>query len=283
MKNVFILKPRKRFSLDDCRVSVYVTCWNDTTRRINSAKKEIVINKNLNKNAGLLKANGDPHFTQVVSDIHGNSYKYICYDITGKAGDAINIFQTTVGLKLSISGVLKDDYYMHKIFVHSIYGNVSANTKHIYFGDGQRLKWRNGYILQPFTFGRYLVSFHENTIKLSIAKDDNQDRSLNVIIKRSRRPITGYFLDVNIEGINVDYFGTDGLIGRIGKNEYEFFEAVQDINESGDKTEFSKVSVEVNGVLKTGKMDIRDGIDCWLLRTEDLIFPLTLKNFVQPS
>ncbi|CAD5120014.1 DgyrCDS8597 [Dimorphilus gyrociliatus] len=275
----FIFKPKKNFRIKgDRRVDICLTCTNRISKRVDYSKKNILIRETSQDDPfDVIKATGDPHFTQIVSDELAESKKYVCYDIAGKAGDIINIFQKTFNGDISVLGVLKDDYYMHKISISFLSKNLSTTTDEIYLSDGRILNWEQLESYKSFPFGKHFITFAKNYIKILVESDEVNDPFLSIILKRSHHPITGYYLDVIIHGINGNYHGMDGLIGRIGNNKFKFYEPVQKTNNIwNNESNPSKVAVEINGLLKPGRIEKREGFDCWLLNTKDLLYPYSL-------
>ncbi|CAD5120018.1 DgyrCDS8601 [Dimorphilus gyrociliatus] len=224
-----------------------------------------------------IQATGDPHIKQRVFDQREKALKMICYDVYGQAGDVILLIRELTEENLSVYGKLMDDCYMHIVKLTSTSGNITLTTDQIIFPDHHILKWDDFLQEQTLYKGNYCVILKKDLMNISKIQDNFFHQSFKIIIKRSHRPTTGYFLDVAIKGINEQYIGIDGLLGRIGKNNFKFYESVQ---EERDLHGNLRVSIEVNGRIGTARIDNRGGTDCWLLNVKDALYPSSLNDYV---
>lgn len=90
---------------------------------------------------------------------------------------------------------------------------------------------------------------------------------VKIVIRRSINQITGKSLDVSVKRDELSYDKIGGLLGKIGRNKYEFYESVQ--KSMTNEEIFS--SIRVNNQLVSAKLENRGKNECWLLRMKDLL------------
>lgn len=251
------------------KCTITIQCLDLHSHDTTSLSMEIII-----KNSDI-QATGDPHIMQRVFDHREKVLKMICYDISGKSGDVIFLVKDLTKEKLSVYGKLLDDYYMHIVKLTSNFGNITLTTEKIIFPDGEVLEW-NSYIEdRSFLKNKFFIKLKKNLIFITKAQIfSNRNTNLRVTVRRSHRIVTGYFLDVIFQGLNEQYTQIDGLLGRIGKNRFTFYESVQDVSVN------SRISININGRIGTGKIERRDGTDCWLINVKDALYPSSVDDFI---
>lgn len=225
-----------------------------------------------------ITAKGDPHFRQRVYDERKKRFRTICYDVTGRSGDLIFLFKQNSKNSISVYGQLKDDFYMHIIKIVSVLGRVVFTTDKIVFSNGAILRWDDFATEMLYIVGNYSVSFEKNRLKISYLNKNTQQDSLEIIVIRSNRQLTGYYLDVLFNGLNNKYDNIDGLLGRIGRNHFRFYSSVQ--RKSHIYRKNPRVAVMVNGHLIIGKTIKRNDEECWLLSVKDLLIYNAVSDFI---
>ncbi|CAD5115524.1 DgyrCDS4491 [Dimorphilus gyrociliatus] len=216
---------------------ILVICKEIGTDIIRTAQKEILIYESFDT-----FVSGDPHFVQTVFDEANKDRKLICYDVTGEAGDHIEIL-TQNSSKTIIKGELIDDNYMHLIKITYLDGNIISSTEGTKFSDGLFIDWSNRIEPQKIERDTHSIIYNGPSITIELKNMDDSIQNLNFTIKRLYHTLTGYFLDINFNHL-VNYEGLGGLLGRIGNNKFVFFGTAE---EAEDDTDSSKIAVNVNG------------------------------------
>ncbi|CAD5126908.1 DgyrCDS14924 [Dimorphilus gyrociliatus] len=217
-------------------------------------------------------ATGDPHFAQNVVDQSTMSTKQICYDVTGKMGDYIYIASfSNSGIK--VFGQLKDDYYMHQIVIQSPSANVTVALDDILFGHKHNIEWNEN--IKEMTF-------QTNELKCEIVNDKKflcteLKSSFQIAVEKSKHFLGEMHLDVGFGLLPKNYIEMGGLIGDIGKKEFQFFSPVQ-VDQNILTSEIVAVQVDKN--LLKGNVVKRNGQACWLLDTNEILKPMKMTNYM---
>ncbi|CAD5115530.1 DgyrCDS4498 [Dimorphilus gyrociliatus] len=215
---------------------------------------------------------GDPHFIQSVKDIATGKIHRVCYDVKGVAGDRIEIYKDKKS-NSAIEGVLMDDYYMHIIRVSAEGCNVEITPKEVRLNKRIVFDWTSDPKRMSIERNNAcMVRKAGNTVEV-VGLSKELFGGVNYIVKRSDHEVTGHFLDVNVEGL-VNYANSEGLLGVVGNNKFKFYKSVQ-----GDDN-ISRGTVVVNGYFTTAREIQREGLSCWLMDTENVVYPRPISNFI---
>ncbi|CAD5114103.1 DgyrCDS3249 [Dimorphilus gyrociliatus] len=191
----------------------------------------------------------DPHFLQIVKDKKTDKAKFICYDVTGKTGDKIRIF-SDYSSNITVIGQPVDDYYMHKVFIYFPSGNLTITMNEIYLQSISIMQWKNELDFFQSYNGRLSLKKTNHILHIRPSFSDSQ---LTYKIIKSKKLIGGYYLDISIEGLGFNYHKTGGLIGRIGRNDFNFYDNIQ----KQDLITEEKVGIVANGCLISGRKENR--------------------------
>lgn len=226
-------------------------------------------------------ANGDPHFTQIVFDEKtGKSHK-ICYDVTGKKGEKINIINF-VNKNISIFGELMDDYYMHKIKiqqekflsyfdVYGFYLNNKKKEKKIQF-----YSWNEIFREKQINF---FQTFKIISLKKNICKIIFNKMQEIIKVEKITRNLNSQYLNIQIENLNKNYHKLDGLIGYVGNLPLTFFNQIQNPN-SLNSPNSQQVFIQIRDEIKIAKQIQRDKQNCILIQFNHLIQPKFRHQFI---
>lgn len=216
---------------------------------------------------------GDPHFGQIVLDKNSSIPYRICYDVTGKSGQNIHILSDH-RTNTSIYGTLMDDYYIHSINVYSSFCKFNINTKHFKIENSQTFDWNINQKYLKIMNEKYKFEISQNIINIYIISNEF---SLKLLIKRDRHTVSGSYLDINFPNIGMDYQEKDGLIGRIGKNNFIFYKLVQtDYNKNFQK----RAVININGRRIKSLITERNKNICWLINVQDALSNIPLSNYI---
>ncbi|CAD5115532.1 DgyrCDS4500 [Dimorphilus gyrociliatus] len=221
----------------------------------------------LDKNGGSL---GDPHFTQFVVDSRTGKSMRICYDVTGEANNRIFIYKHLQS-KTSLYGTLKNDYYMHEITVGSLVSNITVTTNYIKIDHDRKFEWKTSGGFELTKSKYYIIKFTKNVTK--IESTDGRFGNVKFEIRRSMSNFKNVYLDVNILRLN-NYKGIGDLLGEVGNSRFEFYTSVAEYEGEG------MGSIKVNNHLFLATQKKRNGMDCWLIDADDVVYPKQLENFV---
>lgn len=250
-------------------ITVYIECF-DESEKSNAIEEVHFILQN--KYASLRSSQ---HFRQKIRDKRGESEKIICYDVRGKENDQILIAKLNDS-DISFYGVLMREFFMKTINIISPYGNITSNVTGILLDNGSFIEWRDSkkteiLIGNNFTYNLTGNSFHIK-IKPFIFKEE---RLKNFIIKRSYSPSYGFFMNLNI--VELNYKGIDGILGRIGNNQFMFYKVVNDGN-----TNNKKAIVSVNGNLSLSSRNVKSS-NCWYLDINDALYPSRINELMSKN
>lgn len=210
---------------------------------------------------------GDPHFLQTVIDKKTNIPYSICYDVKGESGQIIRIF-TDSKLQLQVDGQLMDDYYMHKMTIKFRQYRFQITTRNILNNIMKMDSW-DGVKREMWTeLNDLVIKRNDNYLRIAQVGDD----SLSLIVYRRQRSDGQLYLDISIAGLKTDYTGQDGLIGRIGSNQFHFEDPVQE-----EKLNTAR-SININGQVFKGKKENRSGRDCILINVREALYPHNLPD-----
>lgn len=213
--------------------------------------------------------NGDPHFDQLIKDATFNDTKQICYDISGGSNDIIQILNEPKKL-LKIYGQLKDDYYLHKIFIDLYLSHIEVNIHEIIILPDLKKNWNQ---IEKKIWTEF-SNFHF-TLKTQKRKKilffDFHDK-ISFAIKKNMNELGNFYLDILIFGLTTDYSGKDGLIGRIGNNKITIYPSIQ---------ESMKTTIIVNNHKSFGYKKKRNGRICYLIDVKYLLYPYRLENYIR--
>ncbi|CAD5114079.1 DgyrCDS3225 [Dimorphilus gyrociliatus] len=213
----------------------------------------------------------DPRFMQVVQDQRDLVPKKICYDIKSENYNQLAIYHD-LEKNITITGTLLDDYYLHEIDLLSFNSHVFTTTNDITFNGMKTIEWSD--CKQRFNWydTNFNIDCQDDTLHVWSLRKSNINSS-SFRIKRSQNVNIGYYLDISIDNL-LNYQKISGIIGRIGKNEFKFFQSTQEDKEK-------KIgSIEVNGRLFPVRFSKRYSQKCWLLNVNDLLFPYKLDSYL---
>ncbi|CAD5120130.1 DgyrCDS8708 [Dimorphilus gyrociliatus] len=216
---------------------------------------------------------GDPHFGQIILDKNSSIPHRICYDVSGKSGQRIHILSDE-RINMSVHGTLMDDYYMHSIQIYSPHCKFDLNTKELKLENGKSIQWtlRQDYI--KIIDRLYRIEIKEYEINFEYF--ELAGNSLKLIISRKQHSITGHYLDVIFPNIGYNYENIGGLIGRIGRNNFIFYKAVQ----YGNDSNYQRTVIDVNGTNVQALLTERNKNDCWLVDVKDALGSIPLSAYV---
>lgn len=225
-------------------------------------------------------SNGDPHFKQIVSDKLSKKPQLICYDVTGKTGEKVNVINIMKPLNIKIFGLLKDDYYFHEIHFQykpefsSIFQTFYFNIYGLKINENIFYSWNHLFQLNQFSFASIIFS-SQNKISCKI---EFQNLKESFFIEKSETNLKREYLNVEIIGMKENYSNYGGIIGFIGNRQFQFFKNIQ---------KFSDVyQIKIDDFIVKGKKTKRGKDkqledDCILLNFHDLIDQNLLNNFIQ--
>lgn len=200
--------------------------------------------------------------------------KRICYDVIGEKNDKIQILEND---EFTVHGLLKDDFYMHKIFVYHKEKTIVADTGRVLVSPKEPWVWR-GQGTEDFYFPNDIirVSLKENLVNISSISTQT-NRMTSVIITKMTSYISGSNLNVHFYS-NYKNSTKGGIIGEIEKKVYRFFDLIQ--SDEKKNSEGKSYQVAINGNLFKCHNIIREGEKCCFFKFNDLIFPQTSSKFV---
>lgn len=210
---------------------------------------------------------GDPHFSQMVVDDISKDKRLICYDVTGKSGQTINLISVKYP-NIKIKGELLDDYYIHSIFIQNYNRTIKITTKFIYFQKNIFKIWNESKIEQEISIGKFHIKILNSIISIKYSNF----QIFEIIVERKKNILNRYFLDFNI--INIRKFKKEnlgGIIGDIFQKTFKFLKNVQ----RGD----NKFAM-INGKLRLGKDKSRENFSCTFFNVKHLIHPKSYSYYV---
>ncbi|CAD5126575.1 DgyrCDS14668 [Dimorphilus gyrociliatus] len=214
-------------------------------------------------------ASGDPHFKQIVLDNISLKTESVCYDVTGSPGDYLHIAGFSSN-GIQVYGQLKDDYYIHRIYIKSDCGKISALTNFIIIDNGQQINWN----MQEITFKskcfEYLIT--GNTILITSFLQPGK----TIKIQKSIHSLSEIHLDARFKLSPKDYKEMNGLIGNIGKKKYKFHSKVQSDGNMGSKF----ISIDIDNKLMKGEKVERNKEECWLINVDNVLKPFKISKYV---
>ncbi|CAD5126746.1 DgyrCDS14801 [Dimorphilus gyrociliatus] len=216
-------------------------------------------------------ASGDPHFKQIVLDYSGPTTKSICYDVTGSPGDYLYI----AGFSLSgiqIYGQLKDDYYIHRIFIKSDSNKITVSTNYITLDNGKLFNWTGN--MQKTSFKSKHFQYLITGKYVFITSEEHPENTIK--IQKSLHSLSEIHLDASFKLSPSDYKEMDGLIGDIGKKNYKFHSEVQLDGNIGSKF----ISIDIDDNLMKGERVERNKEECWLINVNDILKPFKISKYL---
>lgn len=213
-------------------------------------------------------ANGNPHFRQVIFDSLQQTWKNICYDVRGMNGYTILIF-TDKETKSKILGQLVDDFYMHTVTVYSRLSNVTIDMNGVRYGKNRRINWD-----ENFNDTSFIRKINDH-----VYVKPEETSQLIYIISWEKKDIGGNFLNVAVKGYENDYNNKGGLIGEMGKNNFEFYNEIQDT----DKDNTISNSIALNGKLIKTSKSVKVNKECWKINLKDVFDDEKLNEYIYMS
>ncbi|CAD5126496.1 DgyrCDS14610 [Dimorphilus gyrociliatus] len=216
-------------------------------------------------------ASGDPHFEQIVFDGLHSMNMPICYDVLGTPDSYLKIVEySKIGVE--IYGHLKDDYYMHRIIIKSVIGNVTVSMNSISIHNKTQVNWieNSKRIIIQSKFFNYEIFSSEILITIL------QETPIIIKIEKARNFIDQWHLDVSFKSGPKDYVEMSGLLGHIGKKEYKFYSSVQS---DSDISNSKKTTIGIGNNLIIARKVERNGKYCWLMAVDDILKPIHISNF----
>ncbi|CAD5115531.1 DgyrCDS4499 [Dimorphilus gyrociliatus] len=210
---------------------------------------------------------GDPHFSQLIVDRQTEQIERICYDVSGKSGDYIEIY-THQPTKTYVYGQLLDDYYMHIIKIFSTLGNVTVSTKHVKFNNEVLYAWEESNDIRLYHRGGYMIKIDDNSVTVEVVNKED----MTFRVTRSKHPVTGHYLDFGVFGM-LKYDNVDGLLGRIGNNLFKFYDFVQ----TEDNTK--RGTILINGHFAVASKKSKSN-SCWLVDVKDVLHPYSITDYI---
>lgn len=280
---------KNKFQTGDVHLLELAAVDDDQIEGLHYGKLEIICNKGTyteRKYSKVIKirdndlegtGSNDPHFSQAVYDSKSHSSKFICYDITTDSDKILNIF-THSPTKTYLYGILKDDYYMHIIKIISALGNITATVTELSLPNNNKIKWSLSTVQDFYNGDFYEITIFKNCFEI-VLDSDEPNNFMKFLITKHNHSVLGHFLNIQVIGLK-SYRYTGGLLGRVGNNRFEFHEPIQD-NTSNNGN--SRGSISINRHIHPSKIKKNQDNLCWYLEIQDLLHPLSIKDFLQSN
>lgn len=209
------------------------------------------------------EAIGDPHFRQPVIDQLTGKIKEVCYDIKGSGGDILNI----IGFKknnIQVFGELKDDYYMHKIFIPFLFENITITPAKLFIGKHRQIKWEKENKVLKSKYFNFI--FQDTKIYLSSNENFPFNEPFKMIIESGIHSLSELHLDVSFKYSVNEYPFMTGIIGKLGQKKISFFNNVQMKNYN-----LAQNSIILDGKLFKSHLIYRKEKECWFLEAKNFM------------
>lgn len=197
-----------------------------------------------------LSVEGDPHFQHYLPELNS----YICYDVTGKAGERILLIHH-LPTKAKIFGEFRDDYYFGKI-VLSTHTNFTLKSDAVWIPGG-KINILNDVAIEFLSNTRVIIRIRES---------DNDE--LVIDVKKGRNSLTVNHLDLNL--LRANKKNLEGIIGFVENTKFEIFKSAQNPNlgSIGKMNRYSPI-----------KRVFRKENDCWLVEFKQILYPFKREHF----
>ncbi|CAD5126975.1 DgyrCDS14972 [Dimorphilus gyrociliatus] len=220
-------------------------------------------------------ATGDPHFKQIIFDQLHSMNQPICYDVTGTPDSYLKLVEY-LKIGTQIYGQLKDDYYMHRVIIKSLLGNITISMNSVTIHNRTQLNWMENSKRLLIQSEGFTYDIFSNEILITILGET----PIKVRIERKRHSLEQLHLDVSFKFLPKDYEEMSGLLGHIGKKDYKFYSSVQS---NSDISNSKVTTIAIDDNLIFGRKVERNGKYCWLMDVDDILKPLQISQFFSNS